>query len=124
MNLCPVNFLNLAHKPITLLNLQITIFKTFTDQFNLKKNLNKGHNRQYNEGPPKEVIPACKVLRTCENDLVVKSLLEKVPYFNAPIYLENMQPIGKVDEILGPVKGYVIFLKFELVFPDSVLSAI
>lgn len=45
---------------------------------------------------------------TCEDDLVVKSKMdEKVPYFNAPIYLENKQQIGKVDEIFGPIRDYV-----------------
>ena len=45
---------------------------------------------------------------TCEDDLVCKaSMREKVPYFNAPIYLENKQQIGKVDEIFGPILDYV-----------------
>jgi rRNA processing protein Gar1 len=30
-----------------------------------------------------------------------------IPYFNAGIFLENKQQIGKVDEILGPMKQYV-----------------
>lgn len=30
-----------------------------------------------------------------------------VPYFNAGIFLENKQQVGKVDEILGPMKQYV-----------------
>ena len=36
-----------------------------------------------------------------------KSIIEKVPYFNAPIYLENKSQIGKVDEIFGPMQDYV-----------------
>lgn len=43
----------------------------------------------------------------CENDLVIKANLEKVPFFNAPLYLENKEPIGKVDEIFGPIREYV-----------------
>ena len=43
----------------------------------------------------------------CEGDLVCKSNIEKVPYFNAPIYLENKSQIGKVDEIFGPMQDYV-----------------
>jgi H/ACA ribonucleoprotein complex subunit 1 len=46
---------------------------------------------------------------TCEDDLVCKCTNEKVPYFNAPIFLENKQQIGKVDEIFGPVKDFVSF---------------
>lgn len=45
----------------------------------------------------------------CEGDLVCKSTNEKVPYFNAPIFLENRAQIGKVDEIFGPVQSYVSF---------------
>ena len=48
------------------------------------------------------------MMHTCEDDLVCKAVMEeKVPYFNAPIYLENKQQIGKVDEIFGPIRDYV-----------------
>ncbi|KAG8059774.1 hypothetical protein GUJ93_ZPchr0002g24968 [Zizania palustris] len=40
-------------------------------------------------------------LHTCEGDVVTKLTNEKVPYFNAPIYLQNKTQIGKVDEIFG-----------------------
>ena len=43
----------------------------------------------------------------CEEDLVCKGRIEKVPYFNAPIYLENKSQIGKVNEIFGPMNSYV-----------------
>lgn len=42
-------------------------------------------------------------IHAAEGDMVCKSLNEMVPYFNAPIYLENKTQIGKVDEILGPI---------------------
>ena len=49
----------------------------------------------------------------CVDDLVCKATLrEKVPYFNAPIYLENKQQIGKVDEIFGPILDYVSLLSY------------
>ena len=48
-------------------------------------------------------------MHACEEDLVCKGSIEKVPYFNAPIYLENKSQIGKVDEIFGPINGYVSF---------------
>jgi rRNA processing protein Gar1 len=35
----------------------------------------------------------------------------KVPYFNAPIYLENKSSIGKVDEILGPINEVYFTIK-------------
>ena len=43
----------------------------------------------------------------CEDDLVCKCTNEKIPYFNAPVYLENKEQIGKVDEIFGPIKEFV-----------------
>lgn len=42
-------------------------------------------------------------IHAAEGDMVCKSVNEMVPYFNAPIYLENKTQIGKVDEILGPI---------------------
>ena len=45
----------------------------------------------------------------CESDLVLKCTNEMVPYFNAPIYLENKQQIGKVDEIFGPITEFISF---------------
>jgi H/ACA ribonucleoprotein complex subunit 1 len=33
----------------------------------------------------------------------MSTMKEKVPHFNAPIYLQNKSAIGKVDEILGPI---------------------
>ena len=47
-------------------------------------------------------------MHPCEEDLVCKGSIEKVPYFNAPIYLENKSQIGKVDEIFGPMNSYVM----------------
>ena len=35
------------------------------------------------------------------------SLHEQIPYFNAPIFLENKTQIGKVEEILGPINNVV-----------------
>jgi len=36
---------------------------------------------------------------------------DKVPYFNAPIYLQNKSVIGKVDEILGPINEVYFSIK-------------
>lgn len=46
----------------------------------------------------------------CEDDLVCRSTNEKIPYFNAPIYLQNKQQIGKLDEIFGPIRDTVSFI--------------
>ena len=47
------------------------------------------------------------VLHPCEGDLVCKCTNEKIPYFNAPVYLENKSQIGKVDDIFGPMTDFV-----------------
>jgi hypothetical protein len=43
----------------------------------------------------------------CEDALVIKCTNEKIPYFNAPLFLENKQHVGKVDEIFGPITDFV-----------------
>lgn len=53
------------------------------------------------------VIEVATFLHACEGDAVSKLSQEKVPYFNAPIYLENKTQIGKVDEIFGPINESV-----------------
>ncbi|KAL6523771.1 hypothetical protein OROGR_017374 [Orobanche gracilis] len=42
-------------------------------------------------------------LHASEGDAVTKLTNEKIPYFNAPVYLQNKTQIGKVDEIFGPI---------------------
>merc|ERR1719446_708795 len=77
------------------------------------KSKGKG-GRGYDEGPPESVLPAGEMMHTCEGEMVCKSLLsEKVPYFNAPIYLENISQIGKVDEILGAITNVMFTVKME-----------
>lgn len=39
--------------------------------------------------------------------------MEDVPYFNAPIYLENKEQIGKIDEIFGTVKDYFVSVRLS-----------
>jgi len=57
---------------------------------------------------------AVKVAHECESELVCKwTLAEKVPYFNAGVYLENKRRVGKVDEILGPIHEFFISVKMD-----------
>jgi len=44
---------------------------------------------------------------------VCKCTLSDIPYFNAPIYLENKQQIGKIDEIFGTIKDYSVSVKLS-----------
>lgn len=61
----------------------------------------------YDAGPPEEVVPFGVFTHPCQNQIVVKAMVEDVPFFNAPIYLENKEQIGKVDEIFGSIRDYV-----------------
>lgn len=44
-------------------------------------------------------------IHPAESEMLCKSTNDKVPYFNADVYLENKTKIGKVEEILGPING-------------------
>lgn len=63
------------------------------------------------EGPPAEVVEISTFLHACEGDAVTKLTNEKIPYFNAPIYLQNKTQIGKVDEIFGPINESYFSIK-------------
>ncbi|KAH0899954.1 hypothetical protein HID58_049522 [Brassica napus] len=69
------------------------------------------------KGPPSEVVgffvgyitEVATFLHACEGDAVTKLCQEKIPYLNAPIYLQHKTQIGKVDEIFGPINESVCF---------------
>ncbi|KAJ0014871.1 hypothetical protein Pint_20164 [Pistacia integerrima] len=63
------------------------------------------------EGPPAEVVEVATFLHACEGDAVTKLTNEKIPFFNAPIYLQNKTQIGKVDEIFGPINESYFSIK-------------
>lgn len=51
-----------------------------------------------------EIIQIGTFVRPSEGDMLCRSTdPNRVPYFNAPIYLANRTVLGKVDEILGPI---------------------
>lgn len=62
-------------------------------------------------GPPSEILEMGSFLHSCEGELVCESNNVKIPYFNAPIFLQNKTSIGKVDEILGPIKSLYFTIK-------------
>ncbi|KXN70307.1 Gar1-domain-containing protein [Conidiobolus coronatus NRRL 28638] len=64
-------------------------------------------------GPPAEVLELGTFMHPCEGDMVCKSTNTKIPYFNAPVYLENKSQIGKVDEILGPMNEVYFTVKLQ-----------
>nr|AJK93581.1 Gar1/Naf1 RNA-binding protein [Suaeda glauca] len=55
------------------------------------------------DGPPSEVVEVSTFVHACEGEAVTKLTQDKIPHFNAPIYLQNMTQIGKVEEIFGPI---------------------
>lgn len=51
-------------------------------------------------------------MHAVEDEMLCSSTMpDKVPYFNAPIYLQNKSVIGKVDEILGPINEVYFSVK-------------
>ncbi|XP_030566560.1 probable H/ACA ribonucleoprotein complex subunit 1 [Drosophila novamexicana] len=82
---------------------------------------NKGGGRgTFDQGPPERVIALGNFSYACQNDLVCKVDIDDVPYFNAPIFLENKEQIGKIDEIFGTVRDYSVSIKLsDNIFANS-----
>ncbi|GJQ79483.1 hypothetical protein Trydic_g16336 [Trypoxylus dichotomus] len=70
-----------------------------------------GGNRNIDYGPPDRVIPLGFFDYSVQDDLVCKVEIEDVPFFNAPIYLENKEQIGKIDEIFGNLRDYSVTIR-------------
>lgn len=60
-----------------------------------------------NQGPPETVVEVATYHHSCQEDIVCKLTNEQIPHFNATVYLENKEEVGKVDEIFGPIKDAV-----------------
>ena len=71
----------------------------------------RGGGRNFDQGPPERVIPLGYFDYTVQDDLVAKVEIEDVPFFNAPIYLENKEQIGKIDEIFGNLRDYYVTIR-------------
>lgn len=57
------------------------------------------------------VLAAGEFLHPCEGDMVCKGIMNKVPQFNAFIFLENKTQIGKIDEVFGPLNSVMFTVK-------------
>ncbi|KAL8844529.1 MAG: hypothetical protein Q9205_000039 [Flavoplaca limonia] len=66
---------------------------------------------QQSYGPPAAVLEMGSFVHACEGEMLCESVNPKIPYFNAPLYLENKTTIGKVDEILGPINQVFFTIK-------------
>ncbi|KAL8167158.1 hypothetical protein V2J09_008657 [Rumex salicifolius] len=73
----------------------------------------RGGRGSYDEGPPSEVVEISQFLHACEGEAITKLTNEKIPYFNAGIYLQNKTKIGKVDEIFGPINESFFSIKMD-----------
>ncbi|KAL5018687.1 hypothetical protein ScPMuIL_004409 [Solemya velum] len=72
-----------------------------------------GRGGYHDQGPPEEVTELGFYLHPCEDDLVCRCTNEKIPYFNAPLYLDNKEQVGKVDEIFGSIKEAYFSVKLS-----------
>ena len=70
-----------------------------------------GGGRRFETGPPDRVIPLGHFDYVCQDEVICKVDIADVPYFNAPIYLENKEQIGKIDEIFGTLRDYSVTVK-------------
>ncbi|KDR81420.1 hypothetical protein GALMADRAFT_239306 [Galerina marginata CBS 339.88] len=72
----------------------------------------RGGFQQRDMGPPDEVLEMGTFVHAVEDEMFCSSSMpDRVPYFNAPIYLQNKSQIGKVDEILGPINEVYFSIK-------------
>ncbi|KAF9472208.1 Gar1-domain-containing protein [Pholiota conissans] len=72
----------------------------------------RGGYQQRDFGPPDQVLEIGTFVHAVEDEMLCSSTMtDKVPYFNAPIYLQNKSQIGKVDEILGPINEVFFSIK-------------
>ena len=56
--------------------------------------------KRFDEGPPASVEEVGVFMHAAENDAVVNCTHEKIPMFNAGIYLEDGKTkVGKIEEI-------------------------
>eukprot|EP00889_Picochlorum_renovo_P008920 jgi/Picre1/35950/NNA_003407.t1 len=65
------------------------------------------------QGPPAQVVEAGMFEHPCEGEAVCKLTNTMVPYFNAPIFLENKTQIGKVEEVFGPINSVYFTIKMS-----------
>ncbi len=79
----------------------------------------RGGGRSFDQGPPATVKELGAFMHDCEGDMVCMSTQDMIPYFNAPIYLENKTQIGKVDEIFGAINS----VHFSVKCSDGVVSS-
>ncbi|CAE8677293.1 unnamed protein product, partial [Polarella glacialis] len=72
----------------------------------------KGKSKSWEpEGPPDHIEEVGEAMHNCEDELIIKCTNERIPHFNARLFLENKEEIGKVDEIFGPINSVYLSAK-------------
>ncbi|KAI1190390.1 Gar1/Naf1 RNA binding region-domain-containing protein [Nemania serpens] len=73
----------------------------------------RGGYGQRDFGPPDTILEMGSFLHACEGEMVCSSVSaqNKIPQFNAQIFLENKTSVGKVDEVLGPINQVYFTVK-------------
>ncbi|KAI0409381.1 Gar1/Naf1 RNA binding region-domain-containing protein [Xylaria palmicola] len=73
----------------------------------------RGGFGQRDFGPPDTILEMGSFLHACEGEMVCSSVSaqNKIPQFNAQIFLENKTAVGKVDEVLGPINQVYFTIK-------------
>eukprot|EP00968_Pinguiococcus_pyrenoidosus_P000996 scaffold48_cov311-Pinguiococcus_pyrenoidosus.AAC.191 len=77
-----------------------------------------GGRGRFEEGPPDRVVELGSFVHSVEGEMFFRLTNKDIPYFNAPVYLENISKIGKLDEIMGPINEVYFTVK-----PDEGISA-
>ncbi|KAI0517717.1 Gar1/Naf1 RNA binding region-domain-containing protein [Xylaria bambusicola] len=73
----------------------------------------RGGFGQRDFGPPDTILEMGSFMHACEGEMVCSSISaqNKIPQFNAQIFLENKTSVGKVDEVLGPINQVYFTIK-------------
>ena len=66
-----------------------------------------GRGSSFNTGPPARVVPLGEFTHACEGVMVCKASCANCILINRPVFHENKDKIGVVDEVFGPINAYV-----------------
>jgi len=73
-----------------------------------------GGDRNNWSEPPSSIIRVGTVMHPCEEFIVLKNEIpDRVPKFNNPLYLENKQKIGVIDDVFGQIKDFMFSVKVD-----------
>ncbi|PBP16838.1 Gar1-domain-containing protein [Diplocarpon rosae] len=64
----------------------------------------RGGFQQRDNGPPDSVLEMGSYLHACEGEIVCESINTKIPYFNAPIFLQNKTILGPINSVYFTIK--------------------